>query len=179
MGIGAVKKYLDPIEHGEEMTDHKYIPPGYFWCEYLEGPHYSIDYHRIFKEPFHEKWEPVSATVGSHINDDNLVRFEKWTFIEIPDIKLPEWINCYNLNVKNINIEFKGDKPFEIHLRLGNEEGDIGDEIYPIWSTLPYLHYRFAVDEGLEYSPENEAFKADGHLKDVRLGYYIRRKKNT
>ena len=33
MGIGAKVKSLDPRLHAEDMTHHKHVPPGNFWCE--------------------------------------------------------------------------------------------------------------------------------------------------
>lgn len=176
MGIGATRKYLDPTKHSEEMKHHKHIPPGFFWCEYLEGNHYSIDFKRN-----NRKWSPVSAMMGSHITDDNLVTFRKWTCVKVPDIMLSDWI--HDIEVEDLNIEFKGKKPFEIHLRLGNDiiEGlNVGDEVFPIWNSIPFLKYKFALDEDLEFRPNmhSESFKyeADGYLKDIRMGYYIRRK---
>ena len=164
MGIGAHKKWLD-ADWQDAMADHKYIPPGYFWCEWFEGNHYSIDYKRK------TKWVPINATQGFHYSDNNLTKFKSWRIIEPPNIELPEWV--HDIDVEELNIEFKGDKITEIHLRSGNDIallGDIGTEFYPIWQGDDYTDM-----EHLEFIPnldEEEDYTADGNLKDIRLGYY-------
>lgn len=164
MGIGAHKKWLS-VDDADAMSDHKHIPPGYFWCEWFEGAHYSIDYkHKT-------KWVPINATQGFHYNDDNLTKFQSWRIIEPPNIELPKWV--HDIDVEELNIEFKADKITEIHLRSGNDIallGNIGTEFYPIWQGDDYKHL-----EHLEFVPnldEDEDYTADGNLKDIRLGYY-------
>ena len=75
-------------------------------------------------------------------------------------------------------IEFKGDKITEIHLRSGNDialNSNIGDEYYPIWKGDDVEHLKH-----LEFVPnlfDEDEYDADGHLSNIRLGYY--RKINT
>ena len=54
MGIGATIKDLDLDLHADDMMHHKHVPPGYFWCEYLEGNHYSATYSKEDKGFYHE-----------------------------------------------------------------------------------------------------------------------------
>ena len=61
MGIGAHKKYLDPDKHGDDMIHHKHIPPGYFWCEWIDGTHHSVDFMKQ-----DGKWVPFSSMIGCH-----------------------------------------------------------------------------------------------------------------
>ena len=171
MGIGAHKKWLD-VDWQDAMSDHKHIPPGYFWCEWFEGAHYSIDYKRGKNwKGTHSDWIPLNATQGFHHSDDNLTKFQSWRIIEPPHIDLPQWV--HDIDVEELNVEFKDDKITEIHLRSGNDIallGNIGTEFYPIWQGDDYSHL-----EHLEFVPnldEDEDYTADGNLKDIRLGYY-------
>ena len=82
-----------------------------------------------------------------------------------------------------INVEFKGQRIIEIHLRSGNDhqrDMDIGDVAYPVWEGHE-LNAEQIASRGFEFRPNfhQEGFRYDaaGHLKHVRLGYYIERKK--
>jgi hypothetical protein len=159
------------------MSNHHHIPPGCFWCEWLEGEHYSIDYRRGKNWKGGEDWVPWNACQGFHKSEDNLTKFDRWLIIDPPDIALPNWV--HDIDVKELNIEFKGDKITEIHLRSGNDiclVSNIGDEIYPVWQGDDYADMQH-----LEFIPnlstQEEDYTAAGNLKDVRLGYY--RKINT
>jgi len=171
-GIGAKKVNLDPDLHSEEMIIHKHVPPGYFWCEYLEGSHYSIDYKRE-----NGKWIPFSAMVGVHENENNLVKFEVWEKVELPYFKIPDFIQ--EIDVEYINIESKNENPFEIHLRTGNDQIwnlPMGSKLYPSWKETDKITRKH-----LNFSPnlhkDSKFYSADGYLNDVRLGYYVEVKK--
>jgi len=165
MGIGAHKKWLD-ADWQDDMANHHHIPPGYFWCEWFNGEHYSIDYKRV-----NNQWMPLNACQGFHKTEDNLTKFDYWRIIDPPDIELPQWI--HDIEVKELNIEFKGDKITEIHLRSGNDialDSNIGDEYYPIWKGDNIEHLKH-----LEFVPnlfDEDEYDADGHLTNIRLGYY-------
>ena len=71
--------------------------------------------------------------------EDNLTKFDYWKIIHPPYFNLPKWI--HDIDVKELNIEFKDDKITEIHLRSGNDiclVSNIGDEIYPVWQGDDY-----------------------------------------
>ena len=133
MGIGAHKKWLS-VDDQDAMANHMHVPPGYFWCEWFDGEHYSIDYKRE-----NNSWVPINACQGFHKTEDNLTKFASWLIIEPPNIKLPQWV--HDIEVKELNIEFKDDKITEIHLRSGNDiclVSEVGDEIYPVWEGDDY-----------------------------------------
>ena len=167
MGIGASKKFLDPDIHNKELLLHEHVPPGYFWCEYFEGDHYSIDYRKEGS-----KWVPFHAMVGFHQSTDNLVRFTHWELIDPPDNGLPDFIQ--ELEVDHLNIEMKGKKIFEIHLRSGNHEVwnfPKGSLIYPVWEgqdTSEFEHLPFVKN------PDPAYHNASGHLTDIRTGFYVK-----
>ena len=122
MGVGAEVKEI-------KAGDLTMVPAGYFWCEYFVGNHFSIDYKRE-----NNVWIPFSAMIGTHENEDNLVKFEVWEKIEIPNLELPDFIQ--KIDVEYINVESKNDKIFEIHLRPGNKEIwnlPMGSKLHPLW----------------------------------------------
>jgi len=141
MGVGAHITELDSASCNPALLRNEIVPIGHFWCEYFEGPHYSIDYHRT-RSPVGSifAWEPFHAMEG--LNDEsNLHRFNSWRRVTIPTIKLPHFLNDIT-DVEHINIECKGDKIFEIHLRTGNDilHGmPVGSWAFPVWNDQEYL----------------------------------------
>ena len=166
MGIGASKKWFDSEKDYDDLACHLHVPPGYFWCEWFDGSHYSIDYKRV-----NNRWHAINASQGFHSSENNLTKFNCWRIIEPPMIELPDWI--HDIDVKELNIEFKDVKITEIHLRSGNDialESNIGDEYYPIWKGDNVEHLKH-----LEFVPnlfDEDEYDADGHLSNIRLGYY-------
>ena len=113
LGLGAEKVWL------EEETMH--LPLGYFWCEWFEGRHLSVDYHyglpKLCVEGF--KDESTFTQWDRWIKTDDFVHFPEVLneFISTP------WINC----------EFIGGKLIEVHFRHNMDfEGDI-EEFIPVW----------------------------------------------
>ena len=65
MGIGAEVKFL-------EKGDRSSVPPGYFWCEYFKGTHYSASY--IWNKA---SWKNIHCWIGDHLVFHRLfLRFE-------------------------------------------------------------------------------------------------------
>ena len=120
MGIGARVFTFTPEIDNDFIVNHGCIPPGYFWCEYFKGIHYSIDY-RSTTSPAGSlfRWEPFHAMMGKNTEKD-LTRFNSWTSIEPPKMLLPDFINKI-MDVDHLNIECIDDKIIEIHLRTGND----------------------------------------------------------
>jgi hypothetical protein len=162
MGIGATIKHLDPDLHGEEMTHHKHIPPGYFWCEAFEGEHKSVDFKNV-----NGRWVPFCTVIGEN-DKDNLTRFHSWKKTWNTEYIFSERLQFDG--VKNLNIEFIDNNPIEIHLRTGNDAFwglSVGESLYPVWK-----------DDDIEPDIPNhysDSFKyaADGHLSDIRVGYSL------
>ena len=76
----------------------------------------------------------------------------------------PKWI--HDIDVKELNIEFKDDKITEIHLRSGNDiclVSDIGDEIYPVWQGDDYADMQHL--EFIQSSEQEEDYTALGKFK--------------
>ena len=172
MGIGAEVKVL-------EKNDLSSVQPGYFWCEYFEGTHYSIDYKRT-NQPKGSVWvwEPFCTMVGEK-EENNLTKFTKWTVVDSPKWNLPRFI-CEIDDVEFLNVECIDDKIFEIHLRTGNDVlhgKSIGSVAIPIWEgeedKLKILEEQGYTFKG-NHHPESFKYSAHGLLSDLRIGYMIK-----
>ena len=168
MGIGAVKKYFDRYKDAEDLINHKHIPPGYFWCEWFEGKHQSVDFIKEGNE-----WVAFHAMVGKHESTDNLTKFIEWEVTK-PDIELPDWLHNVTTE-KYLNVETIGDKIIEVHLRSGNDVGwdyDVGTKIIPAWKNGSYEKYKH-----MKFLPNLHSdiikYEAAGYLKDIRDGYFV------
>lgn len=103
MSRGAKKTWLTP-----ETADE--VPDGYFWCEWLEGRHISVDYLRGTQ----------SITVEGFRDSERLDRFCKWQRIEEART-FPKFLGDMYLRYKWINLEIIGNKIIEIHLRYNDD----------------------------------------------------------
>jgi len=172
MGIGAKKIYLDPEKDADDMIALAHVPPGHFWCEYFEGKHLSVDYYRSGDE-----WVPFCATRGVHRFEDDLVMFDLWERIDPPkELDLPEFMHKEIKEPRYINVEAKGDKIFEIHLRSGNDhfwDYPVGTIMYPVWDTDSNDHRSDLPFVGNLHS-DSFLYSASGHLQSTRLGYRVR-----
>jgi hypothetical protein len=175
MGIGAKKFFYDKDVSYNKFINHDVVPPGYFWCEWLEGKHLSIDYNQDL-DGF---WHTRSVWLGKHGNKDNLTKFASWERLE--NYMAPSWNRLpiepsflYDPEVPVFNIEMIGDSIIEIHLRLGNDPFDeypVGTTLLPIWNgeEAPEGEWKGNLHEDMEQ------YSASGYLTDVRRGYIVKR----
>ena len=167
MGLHAEKIWLETDDNGEVMNK---THPGSFWCEWFEGAHYSIDYE------WDNGWQVLHASQGYN-DDEDLSHFYKWQRISPPDIELPGWLNKL-ANNEVLNIEFKGNKIIEIHLRLGNLAGDWAgvehaQELIPVWRDTSESMWEQYREGGYKFiSKPIDA--ADGFHNNPRLGFMYR-----
>lgn len=127
LGLGSQKVWL------EKETTH--LPIGYFWCEWFDGRHLSIDYH----------WGKQELAVEGHKSNATFTKWDHW--IKVSDrIKVPEVISSLSKKHKWINCEFIGKKLIEVHFRHNEDfEGDI-IHFVPVWegeSTTPPEGYTY------------------------------------
>ena len=155
------------------MENHKFVPPGHFWCEAFEGSHYSIDYRYIYdgKGGIHSRWEPINTTIG----EKDGLQFTKWTKIKNKYWDLPNWLDELQ-EVGYLNIEFIDDKIIEIHLRTGHDIVDddpIGTEMIPIWKDTPEQIIEEYIVQGYTKhdNPFAEVYDASGYIENPRIGY--------
>lgn len=129
LGLGAAKVWI------EDTTDH--LPLGYFWCEWFEGDHYSVDYNLGLQR----------LCVKGIKSSNEFVKWKKWYKVQhhipLPEILLDivassrySWLNC----------EYIGDKLIEVHFR-GNPDFVNGIEHFiPVWEgedTTPPPEYKY------------------------------------
>ena len=127
LGLGAQKVWID------SNTEH--LPVGYFWCEWFEGRHLSIDYH----------WGKQTLAVEGHKPETTFTRWEHW--VRVADrIRLPRILEPFSKKYEWINCEYIGGKLIEVHFRHNEDfEGGITHFI-PVWegeSTEPPDGYTY------------------------------------
>lgn len=177
MGINAKKFYYDKSMY-ESMLNNDVVPPGSFWCQWVEGEHLSIDYQQYTDGT----WEVRSAWRGLHKSENNLTRFESWERIDnslAPTVEqIPIALNfLQDPYVAWFNVEMRGPYVIEIHLRLGNDPFDeypVGTLIRPVWNDeiAPEGEWKGNLHKDMEQ------YSASGHLSDVRRGYVVERPKS-
>jgi hypothetical protein len=113
---------------------------------------------------------------GKHEDKHNLTKFIEWEVTE-PEITLPDWLHSITTE-KYLNVETRGGKIIEVHLRSGNDvlwNYDVGSKVIPVWKGVNYKEY-----EHLPFiknlHAEGYKYEADGNLSDIRLGYYVNKK---
>jgi len=143
LGLGAEKKWLD------DNTDH--LPHGYFWCEWFEGRHISVDYHI---------GSQVLAVEGFK-NPDTFTKWEKWKKVD-DKIPLPYRLSSLAINYKEINCEFIGDKLIEVHLRWNPDFEDGISEYIPVFNL-----------DGPDLSKEGYRWKYDTEIHG-RIGAWVK-----
>ena len=126
LGLGAEKVWL------EKETIH--LPYGYFWCEWFEGRHLSIDY----------KNKKQVLCVEGHKQKDTFTKWDKWikTNDELP---FPNILKDLT-DIELINCEYIGDKLIEVHLRHNEDFNDNITEFIPVWKgqdTTPPEGYTY------------------------------------
>ena len=132
--LGAEKVWLD------ESTMH--LPLGYFWCEWFQGNHYSID--------FMPEWGVKTLTVQGFKSKDTFIKWDKWIKVdhqkqhEIPKILYPTI-----LKYQTINLEYIDDKLIEVHFRSNPDFPGARNEYVPVWEgqdTNAPLGYTYIKD---------------------------------
>ena len=171
MGMG-ISASIQTLTAGEVIQN---MHPGMFWCEYFDGPHYSIDYVWHNDYIIGGWWEPVFAAQGFN-SDNELTKFTHWNKIVPPHLEVPKFCDELFEN-KVLNIEFKGSKIIEIHLRLGNIAGDwYGLEdattIVPVWNTTSREECTELEQQGYAYIGRDS--DTCGLIEDERKGFYFK-----
>ena len=178
MGIGAHKVFLRGRDDAKAINEHKFIPPGYFWCEWFEGDHYSVDYEwvRGGKGGIHDHWHATNTVKGEP--GDDLAHFARWVKVKDIRLTLPPLLQSLQ-EVGQINIEWKvkglHSNIIEIHLRSGGDlaQDPIGTEMIPHWSSDDPAYIQALIDDGWAYfkNRDDEIYNASDHIEDPRMGY--------
>jgi hypothetical protein len=175
MGIGAKTFTYNKDVDYNNFINHDVVPPGHFWCEWLDGPHLSVDYN----QDVNGFWHTRSVWEGEHEASSNLTRFSSWKRRE--ESAAPLWNQLpiepgflYDPEVPVFNIEMIGDFIIEMHLRLGNDPFDeypVGTQVLPVWNDeeAPEGEWKANLHQDLEF------YSASGYLSDTRRGYVVKR----
>lgn len=126
LGLGAEKVWL------EKDTTH--LPYGYFWCEWFEGRHLSIDY----------KNKKQVLCVEGYKQKDTFTKWDKWIKTN-DEISFPHILKDLT-DIELINCEYIGDKLIEVHLRHNEDFSDNITEFIPVWKgqdTTPPAGYTY------------------------------------
>ncbi len=155
MGVGAEKLWID-------ADDATKVQPGYFWCEFFEGRHISINYDKYGSD-----YVVKNSYEGFKTSDGQFIEWVKTD----KKIELPKWIKkelCCS-NIKICNAEFIDNKLIELHLR--DSPDPLADSLFPVWKDD-----KITVDKlsRLGYSYINSFDDADGFLEKPRLGFMIK-----
>lgn len=157
MGVGTSLEFI-------EAGDYTKVPPGYFWCEVLLGKQYSATYEFVHNtKPY---WKPISCWEGEK-QPGSFSKFTKWSRVSY----IPEVPRAFNVlsDVKRINVEFKGDQPFEVHLR-DSPDPDY-DELIPVWEDSGNIVEQLTTQG---YSWISSYDDSHGFLKPARLGFLVK-----
>lgn len=175
MGIEA-KQFHYKTSMRRELKNYAIVPPGSFWCEWLEGEQLSIDYKRVADG---SDWEASSVWLGKHADENNLTKFEQWTRLDVtlaPKLKdLPlafDWLD--DKRVSGFNVEVRSGYVTEVHLRLGNGHLDglpVGSIVLPVWDNESHNGLEFWPED----DPEMEEFKAFGRISNIRKGFRVKK----
>lgn len=161
MGVGTSIQFI-------AAGDYSKVPPGYFWCEILLGKQYSATYEFMFGGIHDSKpyWKPISCWEGIKA-PGSASKFTKW----VRSSYIPEVPRAFNelSDVKIINVEFKGNSPFEVHLR-DTPDPDY-NELIPIWEDDPSAIESLSI-LGYHYVPSYD--DSNGFLKPARLGFMVK-----
>lgn len=134
LGLGAQKVWIEKQTHN--------LPLGHFWCEWFDGPHYSVD--------FLPQYGIKILTVRGRKPKDTFVKWTSWVKEENrSEHKIPHMLYPTILEYNQINLEYIGDKLIEVHLRRNEDFDGSISEFLPVWegeSTEPpagytYKHY--------------------------------------
>ena len=116
MSRGAAKVWLTPSTSDQ-------VPDGYFWSQYFEGRHITIDYN----------YGKQTLAVEGFRNSDRLDRFCRWKKID-NNYDLPDCLVPISKKYEWLNIEMIGDKIIEVHARYNDDfSNHTGQEIIPVW----------------------------------------------
>ena len=132
MGLGAQRIFI------EKETMH--LPLGYFWCEWFDGDHYSVDY-------LSEYGTKILTVKGIKESKEELVKWGKWKKVNHKkEHKIPKLLSPIILDYYRINLEYIGDKLIEVHFRENEDFKNNISEFIPVWEgqkTVPPDGYRF------------------------------------
>jgi hypothetical protein len=114
LGLGATKMWLE--------KDTCNLPYGYFWCEWFEGRHLSVDYY----------YGAQRLCVEGRKSEDTFTQWDDWSRTD-DVLAFPEILKSISYPHKWINCEFIGGKLIEVHLRRNEDFDEDTQHFIPVW----------------------------------------------
>lgn len=150
-------------------------PLGHFWCEFIEGNQYSVDYDWDSQT---SQWVQGATYLGTKL-ESNLTRFESWKKAN-RKIDPPSICSMFpKAGVFKINAEFiEGSWMFEVHMRSArwrskSNPGPVDpDELIPIWSNTPKEVVEELQQKG--YIMIDDFWDALGFIDIPRIGFMVK-----
>lgn len=181
MGVGAKVVKFGQAEL-QDLTP--FYQPGYFWCEYFHGPHFSINY--VWDG---NKYQFLDCYRGSN-EPDQLSKFDWWERISRdyivgefsqllnPPTRIEQWLVGnkdsieYNDHPLTINIEYKMTNVIEVHLRKSSDPQY--EDIIPQWGDADSKLIESLKDNGYTFIQDYD--DADGNLSsnNARIGFWVK-----
>lgn len=168
-GMGARASVVQLAE-----GDYSSVPPGYFWCEYFNGIHYSANYTWKMNHLTGGSWEGTTCWQGVNM-PINLTKFVEWKRSSyIPTLPSKGKLNELH-DVGEINVEFIEDKIIEVHLRKSPDPEY--DHVIPVWESDEMFRVGNQKKEHYElhgYKWIESYDDANGYIDDPRIGFFVR-----
>ena len=162
MGAGATVQKL-------EEGDYTSVPPGYFWCEYFEGQHFSANYKWQEDTTTGGEWRTMDCWKGTNM-PINLSKFIEWKRSDVAPLLSYKFKPLGLDGVTEMNIEYIDDKPIEVHLRLSPDPDY--DHIIPVWASDFGKKKEHMELHGFKFI---EAYdNANGYIEDPRIGFLVK-----
>lgn len=114
LGLGAERVWIE-----KDTTD---LPIGYFWCEWFEGRHLSIDYLYGLQK----------LCVEGYKSNYTFTQWNEWRRTD-DQITLPELLKPFANKYQWINCEFIDGKLIEVHFRNNEDFVDDINHFIPVW----------------------------------------------
>ena len=142
MSRAATREWLTP-------DDADLVPDGFFWCEYFEGRHISVDFHH---------GQAVLCVEGFR-DSERLDRFCRWEKIQHV-CEFPTVLGDLYRTQPWINVEYVDGHIIEVHLRWNDDfSNHTSDVIYPVWADTP-----------IDQPPNSDWYPS---ASGDRLGFYV------
>jgi hypothetical protein len=132
------KEEYDEVMSYEELQEYlkqdtTQLPVGFFWCEWFEGRHVSVDY---------KDGVQVLAVEGTK-PDNTFTQWTKWHRVD-DEFPLPSILTQFN--EQYLNCEYIDGKLIEVHFRRNEDFDYATEEFIPVWegeNTTPPEGYSY------------------------------------
>jgi hypothetical protein len=159
MSRGATSKEL--------LVGDSSTPPGYFWCEFFKGEHYSVDFVND-----NGNFKQILVVKGDRESE---YKFTSWTKIPLTKIKfeVPNFVEyiCKN-NVEYLNIEYIDDKVIEVHMRRNPDfVHNKYSKLEVVWASS-WNQEKYDREQETFFASIENVYNEKSEIIDTRLGFF-------